>query len=151
MASPAPAGCGRDIELNEALAVTDVLSGYYDNGVKDGKTHFVPSITFRLKNQSAQKVPGIELDVAFWEEGKDGEMDSVSRAGIGADGLAAGASTEPLTVRSNVGFTARRHARRLLHPQPVQGRDRQNVRQAIGQNLSRSANSRWISGSFLTP
>ncbi len=79
----APAGCGRDIELDEALAVTDVLSGYYDNGVKDGKTHFVPSITFRLKNQSAQTVPDIELDVAFWADGEGWRNRLRLRASVG--------------------------------------------------------------------
>ena len=101
----APAGCGRDIELDEALAVTDVLSGYYDNGVKNTGTQYVPSITFKLKNQTAQQVPGIELDVAFWEEGATGELDSVQIKAIGGDGLAPGASTEALTVRATVGYT----------------------------------------------
>ena len=100
----APAGCGRDVALNEVLAVTDVLSGYYDNGIKNGKIHMVPSLTFRLKNQGAQKVSDIELDIAFWAEGKDGEMDSASVRAL-SDGLAAGASSEPLTVRSKIGFT----------------------------------------------
>ena len=101
----APAGCTGDIELDEVLAVTDVLSGYYDNGVKDGKTQLVPSITFKLKNQGAKLVPGIELDVAFWEEGAPGELDSAQVKAIGNDGLAAGASTDSLTVRATVGYT----------------------------------------------
>lgn len=99
------AGCSGDIDLSQALAVTDVLSGYYDNGVKGGANHLVPSITFRLKNQSAQDVSSVELDVAFWPEGRDAELDSVSIRGIGGDALAPGASTEPLTVRSRLGFT----------------------------------------------
>ena len=98
------AGCTGDIDLKQALAVTDVFSGYYDNGFKDGQIHLVPSFTFRLKNQSATHVPGIELDAAFWAEGKDGEMDSVSIRAL-ADGLAPGASSEPLTIRSKIGFT----------------------------------------------
>ena len=101
----APAGCGGDIPLNEALAVTDVLSGYYDNGIKGTGTQYLPIITFKLKNQSVQKVPGIELDVAFWEEGATGELDSVQVKAIGGDGLAPGASTEALTVRPKVGYT----------------------------------------------
>ena len=98
------AGCTGDIDLKQALVVTDVFSGYYDNGIKDTQIHLVPSLTFRLKNQSAQKVPGIELDVAFWAEGRDGEMDSVSVRAL-ADGLPAGSTSQPLTVRSKIGFT----------------------------------------------
>jgi len=98
------AGCTGDIDLKQALVVTDVFSGYYDNGIKDTQIHLVPSITFRLKNQSAQTVPSIEIDIAFWAEGKDGEMDSVSVRAL-ANGLAAGASSDSLTVKSKIGFT----------------------------------------------
>ena len=55
--------------------------------------------------RAAQQVPGIELDVAFWEEGATGELDSVQIKAIGGDGLAPGASTEALTVRAKVGYT----------------------------------------------
>ena len=98
------AGCTGDLDLKQALVVTDMFSGYYDNGIKDGQIHLVPSITFRLKNQSAQTVPGIEIDIAFWAEGKDGEMDSVSVRAL-ANGLPAGASSDSLTVKSKIGFT----------------------------------------------
>jgi len=98
------ARCTGDIDLKQALVVTDVFSGYYDNGIKDGQIHLVPSITFRLKNQSATTVPDIEIDTAFWAEGKDGEMDSVSVRAL-ANGLPAGASSESLTVKSRIGFT----------------------------------------------
>ena len=74
----APAACGRDIELSEALAVTDVLSGYYDNGVKDGKTQLRPQHHLQTQESGRTDGPGIELDVAFWEEGRTGEMDSVA-------------------------------------------------------------------------
>ena len=44
--------CGPSVDLTEALAVTDVLTGWYDNGPKDGGSHVVPSINFRLRNES---------------------------------------------------------------------------------------------------
>src|SRR4030095_7298712 len=92
-------GCTGDIDLKQALAVTDVFSGYYDNGFKDGQIHLVPSMTFRLKNQSAQKIPGIEIDAAFWAEGKDGEMDSVSIRAL-AEGVAAAGAPDTATLLS---------------------------------------------------
>jgi len=98
------AACGGNINLSEALAVTDILSGYYDNGIKDGKNHLVPSITFRLKNQSTGEISSVEVDVAFWEEGKDAENDSVLIRAIGGEALQPGASTEPLTVRAPHGY-----------------------------------------------
>jgi len=91
--------------LSQALAVTDVLSGWYDNGLKEGMNHLVPSITFRLKNQSTQEIYGVQLTVAFWVEGKDGELDSMQVTGIGGTPVPPGQSTEPLTVRASVGYT----------------------------------------------
>src|SRR5262245_54025287 len=84
--------------LSQALAVTDVISGYYDNGIKAEWNHLVPSITFRLKNQSQEPIYGVQLTVAFWADGQDGESDSMQVTGIGGTPVQAGQSTEPITV-----------------------------------------------------
>jgi hypothetical protein len=101
----AGASCRGPVNLQEALAVTDVLSGWYDNGMKDGKNHLVPSITFRLKNQLDQPLSSVQLTMDFWLEGADGPLDSALVRGIGSESVAPGASTEPITVRSGTGYT----------------------------------------------
>jgi hypothetical protein len=99
-------GCTGNVNLTEALEITDVLTGWYDNGVTaDGKNHLLPSITFRVKNKSARSISSVEIDTAFWQEGADGENESVLVRAIGGQPLAAGASTEPLTVRAPHGYT----------------------------------------------
>lgn len=99
-------GCTGNVNLTEAIEITDVLTGWYDNGVTaDGKNHLLPSITFRVKNKSAQPLSSVELDAAFWQDGADGENDSVLVRAIGGQPLAAAASTEPLTVRAPHGYT----------------------------------------------
>jgi hypothetical protein len=95
----------RSVDLSQALDVTDVLGGYYDDGVKAGNSHIVPSITFRLHNKATESISGVQLTVAFWPEGADGELDSRQVRGIGSEALAPGASTEAITVRSDVGFS----------------------------------------------
>jgi hypothetical protein len=100
----APA-CGPDVDLAKSIAVTDVFSGYYDNGVKDGKNHLLPSITFRLQNVGAESLANVQLMVSFWQEGADGELDSLQVPGIGSRQVSAGAATEPIQVRSTVGYT----------------------------------------------
>jgi len=102
-------GCGPGVDLKK-ISVVDVLSGYADGGVLTegamaGWNHMLPSITFRLRNDSATPMSGVRLTAAFWPEGKDAELDSLELPGIPADQLLApGATTEPITVRSNVGF-----------------------------------------------
>ena len=101
----ASVACGPGVDLSKALEVTDVLSGYYDNGLKDGKNHLLPSISFRLHNRGDRKIGPVQLTVAFWVDGADGEWDSVVLQGIHGQGLPAGASTESLLARGNVGYT----------------------------------------------
>ncbi len=99
------AACGGTPDLGTALSVTDVLSGWYDNGIKNGQNHLLPSITFRLKNASARAIGGVQLTVSYWIEGADGESDSRLITGIGGTPIQPGQSTEPLTVRATVGYT----------------------------------------------
>jgi hypothetical protein len=97
--------CGPRVDLAKALVVSDLLSGYHDVGVVDGLNKLVPSITFRLRNEAADPLSGVQLTVAFWEVGADGENESLLVRGIGDTGLEAGASTDPITVRATKGYT----------------------------------------------
>ena len=94
----------RDVDLREAIEITDVTTGWHDNGLRAGMTHFVPSLTFRIKNTTTVSVANVALTVSFWKEGEDGEFDEVLVRGIGDAALAPGATTEPILVRGNVGY-----------------------------------------------
>jgi len=99
------AACARSVDLSQALEVTDVINGYYDAGVKDGKNYLKPSISFRLHNRGSTKIGPVLMTVSFWRQGEDGEWDSVVVQGVHAAGLAAGASTDSILARSTVGYT----------------------------------------------
>jgi len=104
-----PIGCGANVDLATAVKAVDVLTGYHDAGViKEGPqvgwSHILPSITFKLQNDSAAPISSVHLMVSFWPDGKDGELDSRELPGIGNDPVAPGASSEAITVRSTVGF-----------------------------------------------
>ena len=108
------AGCGPPIDLTKALEVTDVLTGFYDDGVQtrslgDGgpprpANVIKPSITFKLKNISAQPLTSVQLMASFWQAGDDGEWDSIMATGISTHALPPGESTPPITLRSNTAF-----------------------------------------------
>lgn len=99
------AGCGPGVNLSTALVVTDMLSGWYDAGLKDGKTHLVPSFTFRLKNQSDRTLSSIQLTYDFWKVDEDGPFDSGLVQAIGSEGVAAGGVSDSITLRGTVGYT----------------------------------------------
>jgi hypothetical protein len=99
------ARCGPSVDLSKALEVTDVLTGYYDAGVKDGKNYLRPSVTFKLHNTGSERIGPVQMTVAFWRAGDDGEWDSTVVQGIHAGGLSGGATTESILARCNVGYT----------------------------------------------
>jgi hypothetical protein len=108
------------IDLGKALQITDVQTGWYDNGIKDGMNHLVPQITFRLKNVSADSVNSVQMTIAFWMDGADGMMEEVLKQGIGSEGVAPGADSEPIKARSPVGYTyAGPRAEALTNPKFV--------------------------------
>ena len=61
----ASAGCSPPVDLNQALQITDVVSGYHDAGVVDGKNKLVPSITFRLTKSVEDRLRPLSVNVSF--------------------------------------------------------------------------------------
>jgi hypothetical protein len=99
------AACGPGVDLTKALEVTDLLTGYYDSGIKDGKNYLVPSISFRLHNKGTKPIGPVQLSVAFWRKSTDTDWDSVMVQAISARGLAVDETTDSILVRAGVGYT----------------------------------------------
>lgn len=100
------ASCGTPVDLSKDLEVTDVSTGFFDVGIDPATkwNKLVPGITFKLKNVSSEPITNVQLTVAYWVNGDDGEKDSKLLRGIDDAGLAAGASTDVIVARSTVGF-----------------------------------------------
>jgi hypothetical protein len=95
------AGCGKPVDLKQALQVTDVSSGWFDAGIVDGKNKLVPSVTFRLKKQPAVDISSVALNVAYKYVDDHALFDEVyvQRRDFSGD------QTQPITVRATVGYT----------------------------------------------
>lgn len=96
--------CSR-VDLATALGITDVFTGWYDFGQVEEASKLVPSVSFKLKNDGDQAFNRVLLLVSFWQEGADDEKDSKTITGVGPEALEPGASTDPILVRSDVGYT----------------------------------------------
>jgi len=97
---------GPPVDLAKALKVTDVVTGWYDAGIlADGRNKLVPSISFRLKNAFDREIASVQLFAKFSRVGETEEWGTPPyiRA-IGPEGLAPGASTQPIVLRSNLGY-----------------------------------------------
>jgi hypothetical protein len=97
--------CGPAVDLKKNLEVETVSTGWFDAGIVDGKNKLVPTVSFRLKNLSDQKLSVLQVNALFRRVAENDEWGSGLLTVAGSDGLAAGATSEVLTIRSQLGYT----------------------------------------------
>jgi hypothetical protein len=98
-------GCGEPVDLTRAIQIVDVSSGWRDAGVVNGQNKLVPSITFRIRNASAERLPILQVNALFRRVNEGEEWGSGFMTVAGSDGLAPGASSQMLTISSQLGYT----------------------------------------------
>jgi hypothetical protein len=102
----AASACAPPVDLAKNLQVVDVSTAWFDAGVVNGQNKLVPMITFKLKNGSSQTLPVLQANVLFHRiSDPNVEWGSGFLSVAGSQGLAPGATTNPLTVKSNLGYT----------------------------------------------
>src|SRR3954462_15526278 len=101
------AGCGHNFDVEKALKITDVHTGWYDAGIQEGKNKLVPSISLKLQNVSNEPVESVHVNAIFHRvnEPAVGWGEPFATA-IDRDGLPARTTTPGnLVLRSNLGYT----------------------------------------------
>ena len=98
-------GCTRSVDVTQALEITDVHTGWYDMGIIGGQNKLVPSISLRLQNTDDDTVGGVQLNAIFRRVGEpDGWGEHYVQA-IDRSGLEPAATSEPIVLRSTLGYT----------------------------------------------
>lgn len=97
--------CGPTVDLTTALTVTDVATGWHDAGVVNGKNKIVPAIAFKLKNGSDQSLGSLQVNALFRRVSEPDEWGSGFVKVTGSEGLAPGATSDLVTVNSQLGYT----------------------------------------------
>ena len=93
--------CGKPVDLKQALQVTDVSTGWFDAGIVDGKNKLVPSLTFKLKKNGGVDLSSVSLNLTFTFAGDQDHTDDVFVQRVDFQGP----ETQPITVRTNWGYT----------------------------------------------
>ena len=93
-------------DIAKSLEVTDLRTGWYDAGVEKGLNKLVPMVGFRLKNVTGQPVSYVQLNAVFRLVGESEEWGGSFSRAIAGDGLAPGAVTDRLELRSDLGYTS---------------------------------------------
>jgi hypothetical protein len=101
------AGCGGPaVDLKQGLKIDIVETGWFDAGIVEGKNKLVPTVSFTVKNVSDQKLVSLQMMASFFRV-----SDTSSEWGnnllnvAGSEGLAPGATTPTLTIKSPLGYT----------------------------------------------
>ena len=107
---------GAPIDLAKSLQPFDVSSGWYDAGIVEGyKNKLVPSLSLRLRNAGQAIGSSVQLNAVFRRVGEAEEWGSTLTRAVGPDGLASGAETPPVVLRSDLGYTGTDPRDRLLN------------------------------------
>jgi hypothetical protein len=107
-------GCGPTVDLTKGLQVQLVSTGWLDVGPISGKNKLVPALTFTLKNLSDQKLVSLQINAVFRRANEKEEWGSGLLTAAGSDGLAPGATTPPLTIKSSLGYTGEESRDQML-------------------------------------
>ena len=107
-------GCGPTVDLTKGLQVTIVNTGWFDAGIVNGQNKLVPSVSLTLKNVSDQKLVSLQINALFRRVTENDEWGSGFHTAAGSGGLAPGATTEVITVRSERGYTGRDQSRQEM-------------------------------------
>jgi hypothetical protein len=113
------AGCGApDVDVAKVVKVTDITTGWFDVGIVDGQNKLVPSAVVTVTNTGTETLSGLQIFIVFRFIGETEELGSGLVVLRGADALAPNATSKPITVRANWGFSGLQpRAQMLMHSQ----------------------------------
>ena len=113
--SLAALGCGRGVDPITALEATDVVTGWYDDGIVEGnKNKLVPSISFKLRNKSDGAVRSVQVNAIF-KRGDEPEPWGEHYAwAIQGEPLPSGEATGDIVLRSGLGYTGEQPRQQML-------------------------------------
>ena len=101
----ASAACGGPaVELGQKLQVVDLSGGWSDVGIVDGQNKLVPSISFKVKNNSDQSLGALQVNILFRRANEQEEWGSAFLTVVGSEGLAPGATSQALSASSQQGY-----------------------------------------------
>lgn len=99
------AACSRERPLDKELKIVDVHTGWYDAGIVADQNKLVPSISLKIQDVSREPIAGVQLNAIFRKANEPEVWGEHFVRAIDRDGLAAGATTESIVLRSGAGVT----------------------------------------------
>jgi hypothetical protein len=108
------AACDPKVDLTKGLKIDVVNTGWYDAGIVNGQNKLVPSVTVQVTNASDQKLRMLQINSLFRRVSEPDEWGSALVTVAGAEGLPPGATSPPITIKSNLGYTGADQSRQEM-------------------------------------
>lgn len=114
MVSVSLTACGPVVDLSKALQVDLVSTGWFDAGLVNSQNKLVPAVSFKLKNNSDQTLTVLQVNALFHRVTEKVEWGSGFITVAGSNGLKPGATTDTITVKSQLGYTGTEPRQEML-------------------------------------
>ncbi len=105
---------GTPVDLQKNLKVGNVTTGWYNDGVVDGKNKLVPGIAFTLTNQADVPLGSLQVNAVYKRVGETEEWGTAFNSVGGSDGLKSGVTTPPVALHSPLGYTGTEQPEQML-------------------------------------
>lgn len=106
--------CGKSIEPTAALDPVEVMTGWFDAGIENGKNKLVPSVALKLRNKSTEPMRSVQINAIFRRVGEQEMWGEHFSWAIQREPLPPGATTEVIVLRSALGYTGEEPRLQLL-------------------------------------
>ncbi len=106
--------CNRSIDPATALEPTDVVTGWFDAGIENGKNKLVPSVSLRLRNKASSPVRSVQINAIFRRVGEQEMWGEHFGWAVQREPLPPGATTPDIVLRSALGYTGEQPRLQLL-------------------------------------
>ena len=93
------------VDLATSVRVEDVSGGWFVTTAGDGRTRLLPTVSFHLRNVSAEPLASVQVNIVFRRVGDHDVWSDVIRGAISTRALASGIATEPIVAQAPIGYT----------------------------------------------
>lgn len=107
------AGCTQ-VKPIEVLEPVEVVTGWFDAGIENGKNKIVPSVQLKLRNKSQAPIDGVQIEAIFRRVTEKEMWGEHYGWAVRNQALAPGASTDLLVMRSLLGYTGEQPRMQIL-------------------------------------
>ena len=108
------AGCSPSVDVGKTIRVAQVTTEWFDAGIVGGKNKLVPSATFSVTNTGTEKLSALQVFTVFKLVGESEELGSSLVVLRGKEALGPSATSKPISVRANWGFTGEQPRAQML-------------------------------------